>query len=85
MDTNDDLDNSTDDDDLMLDAIDFYQTAALEVNIDPDHLDALDEADRDLLHDSASTDAPSSIPVADFPMSVNLSENIPTPKTDDFW
>lgn len=72
------------DEDLELDAIDLYQAANLEADIDPDYRDALHNADRDLLHNYAVPDSPSSTPVADFPITANLSEIIAAQKTDDF-
>lgn len=84
VDTDDDLDKPTDDDELELDAIVLYQTTYLEACMDPDHLDLMDNINCDLLHNSAAADAPSSTPVADVPVPVTVSEVSAAQKTDNF-
>lgn len=61
--------------------IDLYQAADLEADIDPHHQDALEDAERDFIHDFGTPFTPSSVPVADVPMLVTFSEIIAAQKT----
>lgn len=79
-----DHDDPTDEEDLELHAIDLYQPADLETDIDPDHRDVHEDADHDLPHGCDTPPATSSTTVADVPMSIIHSEIIAGQKSDDF-
>lgn len=82
--SDDDLDNSLDANNLVLDAIDLYQAVYLEACIDSDHRDVVKDAERNPPIKSEVSTTPSSAPVSDVPMRVTISEIIAAQKTKNF-
>lgn len=69
----------------MVVAIDLYQAAYLEAYIAPVQQDALEDAERKFLHESAAPGSPSFTPVPDLLMPFKLLTISAAQKIDDFW